>query len=293
LSSSPSARVLQQQQHLPQQRRQTRPYSRTAAAASNDDAPSQPYTDEASFVVPLFPLSKTIKLPGDDLTLNLYEERYLALADWIMDATRNDDDDDNNNTESLLPTTEDPPVGLFGALYAADKPQMVSDRGWGPIVPMLRPGDVGVLVVLTQEPQDAMIPTAGSGERRRVRLQGTAVARFVIQEMLQNGHGNNNAKEASLPFMLARVRLYVDDDEEEEEAIPTGRRSPAGGGDRSPSTRLVACATSLGIPLRVVQRELVRFGEAASLTDVAARRAALVSRVHNPRAMGSSTTRLD
>jgi hypothetical protein len=53
--------------------------------------------------LPVFPLRKSIRLPTESLTLNLYEDRYIALSEFIL--------------EQKQP--------IFGALYSSDKPQIV------------------------------------------------------------------------------------------------------------------------------------------------------------------------
>ena len=65
--------------------------------------------------LPIFPLRKTARFPTDFLKLNLYEERYLALAERILQ---------ENGVEGCT----------FGALYTSNKAQVVSNKGCGPIV---------------------------------------------------------------------------------------------------------------------------------------------------------------
>jgi hypothetical protein len=167
--------------------------------------PEQEDNQQPSYIVPLFPLQKSIKLPGETLTLNLYEERYLAFADWILEQAEDSTNIHNPHTTKV-----------FGALYTADKPQIISQHGYGPIVPMIQTGDIGVLFSV-ETFQDSMVPTMGGIEqRRRIRIQGTGMIRFQVQEILSNGweeyHNDTDHKKkrSSLPFILAKVTLYTD-----------------------------------------------------------------------------------
>jgi hypothetical protein len=145
--------------------------------ATNGDDPG----GEHSFILPVFPLRKSVRLPTETLTLNLYEDRYLAWAEFVESDQR-----------------------LFGALFSSDKPQVVK-RGVGDIVPMIEPGDIGVICVL-DDSEDALIPTQGASPRRRIRLVGTGAGRFQIQRILHNGYGDG-----SLPFIVVEAILLSDD----------------------------------------------------------------------------------
>jgi hypothetical protein len=67
------------------------------------------------------------------------------------------------------------------------------------IVPMLQPGDVGVICVL-EDSEEAHIPTQGAAPRRRIRLVGTGAGRFRIKKILHNGYGDD-----SLPFIIVEA----------------------------------------------------------------------------------------
>lgn len=89
--------------------------------AENDDKANKGET--SSFILPIFPLRKSIKLPGETLTLNLYEERYLAMAEWILLGTTGaissrivDTRTNSKSNASSLSSSM-----MFGALYASDK----------------------------------------------------------------------------------------------------------------------------------------------------------------------------
>lgn len=113
--------------------------------------------------LPIFPLRKQVLLPGETLTLNLYEERYLKLSESVLSAKNRQ----------------------FGAVYGTHKPQMVR-RGTGAVVPMLQPGDVGVLCQVMNV-EDALVPTRGGSRRRRIRFEATAVGVFNIERIIDSG----------------------------------------------------------------------------------------------------------
>lgn len=143
--------------------------------------------------IPVFPLRKTVRLPTETLTLNLYEERYIALAEYVLKQPKE--------------------RRMFGAIYASNKPQIVGEGGKGPIVPILEEGDVGV-VFLVQHSEEGLINTLGSEPRRRIRLVGVGALRFVILKILQNGYKQSQAGgqvgTSNLPFIMAEAAMPVD-----------------------------------------------------------------------------------
>lgn len=115
--------------------------------------------------IPIFPLRKFPRLPTDRLTLNLYEERYLQMAEFILSST--------------------PPY--FGAIYVAGKPQLVSSGGRGPIVPILQSGDIGTLFRVCDS-EENMVPTIGNQiVRRRIKLNAIGISRFRIVSIVSDG----------------------------------------------------------------------------------------------------------
>ncbi|KAL7572837.1 hypothetical protein ACA910_014691 [Epithemia clementina (nom. ined.)] len=142
--------------------------------------------------LPIFPLRKSVRFPTDSLTLNLYEPRYLDMAEYILQ--END--------------------GIFGALYISNKAHVVQENGCGPIVPLLQSGDVGT-VFQVQFHEEAMIPTIGGEQRRRIRLESTGIMRFQIQSILQNGFSSSSSSSSSKmnrdSFILAEALCYSDD----------------------------------------------------------------------------------
>jgi len=155
-----------------------------------------------SLVLPIFPLRKTVRLPTERLTLNLYEERYLELAEYVLSSQ-------NNSNQYLC-----------GALYASDQPQMIKGGGSSsPIVPMVTPGQVGVVCWVHQHCADDIPTVGGEVVRPRIRLELIALRRFEITKVLHNGFGGgcavdeSNENETPLPFILAETQLIQDDDD--------------------------------------------------------------------------------
>jgi len=163
-------------------------------------------TESRLLVLPIFPLRKTVRLPTELLTLNLYEERYLKLAEYVLSLSSQ-----NNNTPYLC-----------GALYASDQPQMIKGGGRSsPIVPMVTPGQVGVVCWVHQHSADDIPTVGGKAVRPRIRLELVALQRFEITKVLHNGFGGGCAvvaddegenNETPLPFILAETKLIHDDD---------------------------------------------------------------------------------
>lgn len=168
-------------------------------------APSALPTNDDSILLPIFPLRKKVRLPTESLILNLYEERYLRMAEYILQS------DDR----------------IFGALFAAHKPYIVA-RGTGPVVPMVEAGDIGVLCVL-DESEEAAIPTLGGcTTRRRIKLEATAATRFQIHRILHNGYdaevSNIATKECSpLPFILVEAKVKIDRSDDAAATFPIAR----------------------------------------------------------------------
>eukprot|EP00980_Cylindrotheca_fusiformis_P015449 scaffold4343_cov144-Cylindrotheca_fusiformis.AAC.27 len=135
---------------------------------------------------PVFPLRKSVLLPTETLKLNLYEPRYLAMSEHILEQ-------------------DDP---LFGALYASEKPQIVKG-GKGPIIPMLDVGDIGV-VCFVKDWEEGTVPTQDpSFTRRRIRLNALAVSRFRIEEIVCDGAASARLDDPS--FILVRASIVTDE----------------------------------------------------------------------------------
>lgn len=181
--------------------------------------------------IPIFPLRKAVRLPTDRLQLNLYEERYLAMSEYIL----LDDDQNNNEKSSGHPPA---PKRIFGTIYSSDKPQLVRNAR-GPMVPILSIGDVGAIFYV-QDFEEGMIPTADpSFTRRRIRLNAMGVARFRIENILHDGCGggtypsteqemidHDDENGGPLPFILVEASwiqdnksFSVDDDASENKRL--------------------------------------------------------------------------
>ena len=154
---------------------------RTYSVALSKQLASRKKDNTEPVVLPIFPLRKKIRLPTESLTLNLYEERYLRMSEYILKQN----------------------VPIFGTIYSSNKPQIVRNIT-GPIVPVFSEGDVGVLCIL-ENSEEALIPTRGGDERRRIRLVARGAVRFEVVEIVDDGIGSDDS------FILAQVELLFDD----------------------------------------------------------------------------------
>ena len=145
--------------------------------------------EDSSFRLPVFPLRKTVRFPTDRLTLNLYEERYLQMSEFILSQ----------------------PTKVFGAFYSSESPQFVVSAMDGPIVPLIEPGDIGV-VCHVQKSSDDMIPTRSGDTRRRIRLDTLAVARFQVERVVEDGCCMVRNSENKLPFIMVDASWIRDQD---------------------------------------------------------------------------------
>jgi hypothetical protein len=182
--------------------------------------------------LPLFPLRKRVRFPTDQLTLNLYEDRYLQMSEYILFRQNNQEQRTPQSASSS--SSNSIPFPLFGVIYSSDKAQLIAKGGSSPIVPMLDPGDVGVICVV-QDWIDGMVPTgmmssssssslsATPSLRRRMRLNALAIGRFSIERIVQDGTGCSLSAKAKdddddeseldgiLPFILADTKVLIDD----------------------------------------------------------------------------------
>lgn len=138
--------------------------------------------------IPIFPLRKKVRFPTEPLILNLYDERYLSMAENIQLSTHK----------------------MFGAIFAANMYHVVP-QGKGPVVPIAGKGDVGVLFLLDdlseRAANDVQIPTHGGTTRRRIRLESKAVARFEVSHICHNGYRESEEGQPLVPFIVADVKL--------------------------------------------------------------------------------------
>jgi hypothetical protein len=167
-------------------------FRRTRLSLSAVSQQSSDAEKNAIIVLPIFPLQKRVILPTEQITLNLYEERYLQMAEHVL----NPPEKNQRN--------------LFGAVYASHKPQVVKGGGDGPIVPMMEPGDVGCLCCVLDS-EEAFIPTVGGTPRRRIRLTGRGAVSLRINRILCNGYGGGDSCSNPVPYILAEVEpLLID-----------------------------------------------------------------------------------
>jgi hypothetical protein len=158
-------------------------------------------TPDHTAIIPIFPLRQRGLLePGETLVLNLYEERYIRLAEQFLRL------DNNNNRNDRTPR-------WIGAVPANTKPQILP-RGGGPIVPLLDPGDVGVICSVEEA-------TELFHQRRTIRLRCVAQRRIGLTEICSDGTAtvtsssvsspddDNNNTDLLLPYITARYRLLA------------------------------------------------------------------------------------
>lgn len=153
---------------------------------------------QTKLIIPIFPLTKRVKVPTESIQLRLWEPRYLELVEYIR-----------NTNHSL---------DLFGSIYSAHKPQFVDERT---ITPILAPGDVGVLchALRYQDTDDLYKPSDYIDEgvsssyddkdkRRIIQLDCKASTRFRVEKILQSGFGDSPQ---SLSFILVEASTFNDD----------------------------------------------------------------------------------
>ena len=146
------------------------------------------FDDTILLHLPIFPLRKKVRFPTDKMNLNLYEPRYLALAERVLEQEQR----------------------IYGAIYCSQKPQMVSYGGLNPITPIVEPGDVGLLC----EVYSSSTRPKTKEQKRRIQLSARGVGRFRIQKVLQKGYSFNDAQdmgEDNLPYIVVEACLLKDD----------------------------------------------------------------------------------
>ena len=168
---------------------------------------SNPSAPAALIRIPVFPLRKSIRLITDRLTLHLYEERYLAMCDYMIQQSHRPN---NSNQQHPL---------VFGALYVSDKPQLVK-RGLGPVVPMLDVGDIGVVCLVHEWEEGQISIDNQSSWKRRITLNAIAATRFRIERIIHDGLGGGARSSEQFakpsPFLFVEASLIRDKTESEE-----------------------------------------------------------------------------
>ena len=186
---------------------------------NNDHSSSHETIDRRDVfeTLPIFPLRKSVKFPTERLTLNLYEERFLALADFILEGKVDQYQHQMKQTEAINSIDEKKEENLvFGALYCSAKPQMVVN-GIEPITPIIEVGDIGTLFSLLyyiEEKQESTLQGLDSGRGRKIKLHGIGIGRFRVEEIRHNGYGGGEAmKDLSckpLPFIVVKASKFDD-----------------------------------------------------------------------------------
>ena len=156
--------------------------------------------------LPIFPLRKKVRFPTDKMNLNLYEPRYLALAERVLEQEQ----------------------AIYGAIYCSQKPQMVSYGGLDPITPIVEPGDVGLLCEVyssnTRPSKDTGSIEDGNQlmddqrntkeQKRRIQLSARGVGRFRIEKVLKKGYSLNGAQDIGnddIPYIVVEASLLKDE----------------------------------------------------------------------------------
>jgi len=168
---------------------------------------------QTKLIIPIFPLTKRVKLPTESIKLRLWEPRYLKLVEYMR----------NNN----------PNIDYFGSVYSSHKAQFVGSEY---ITPILEPGDVGALCqvlkhqdsweqyefdVLKPMEEEEEADTASALDekkdaRRIVQLDCIISTRFRIDKILQSGFDDSPY---AYPFILVEASTFHDDDIESEETL--------------------------------------------------------------------------
>ena len=168
--------------------------------------------------IPIFPLRKTVKLPTDNITLNLYETRYIQMVEEAVLNQNNNYCNHNNNNNTATGTTaatsstwnDDNSVQdcrpscipLFGAIYTTDLPHIVvpptattisqnnpttgnftKDKNTY-IVPILEPNMIGSVFIVTNHTTTMLQQQYG---RKVIQLNATAILRFRIIKIIHTG----------------------------------------------------------------------------------------------------------
>ncbi len=138
--------------------------------------------------IPIFPLRKTVKLPGDNITLNLYEPRYRQMVEEaILCDTAGSPCENADHCHQSIP--------MFGAIYTTNLPHIVvptsssqgTDDDTTYIVPILEPNMVGSLFIVTNHTKTIQ----HQPPRKVIRLNATVILRFRIVEIIHTGGYDN------------------------------------------------------------------------------------------------------
>jgi hypothetical protein len=154
---------------------------------------SSPNHSSEHMILPIFPLRKTVKVPTDSIQLTLWEQRYLALARYVLN--------------------QDRACSMFGALYCSHK-SYISKGGDGPLTPLIDVGDVGVVCCVQKrsifkDGTEIGIEFKDDDHVDKIQLIGLAVGRFQVEKILSNGFDTDKYH---LPFILVEASRIDDED---------------------------------------------------------------------------------
>jgi hypothetical protein len=233
--------------------------------------------DQERFLLPVFPLRKSVRLPTESIILNLFESRYLAMAEFVLQHPTSLSAWDSTIGASCflslrIPAFESSVRGqeniqqrnrpLFGALFSADMPHVVRGDRTRPPVPIASPGDIGVVFEVSESQED-MIPTLNGECRRRIRLCATSLHRFSVEQILHDGYSD-----CSLPFMVVLASSlwdYAAQPQEYSVQLDSINRDPSS--TILPSADSAEGGSGLGAGAGSRQQEMPSFKEAAETLE--------------------------
>jgi hypothetical protein len=170
--------------------------------------------------IPIFPLRKMVKLPTDNITLNLYESRYIQMMEEAV-LKRFAGTNTSISSNQYLPS-----IPLFGAMYTTHIPHIVvtAPKTTGPsiptadventnvyIVPIIEPDMFGSLFVVTNH-----TTTIRQNKSKVIQLNATALLRFRIVKVIHTGGYDDLAfpdmesqrtDNQNVPYIVAQVQL--------------------------------------------------------------------------------------
>jgi Lon protease-like protein len=153
--------------------------------------------DEVSFYLPIFPTRKSVTLPTGELSLNLFEPRYLSLFN-----------------DGVLPQVNG---STFGAIHSASSsyehvmiPSADPDNLPDICVPKVPVNAIGTLC----ETITHTTSMSRDGKRAMLRVKGRGVDRFRVEEVVSNGYdyyfGRGGRKQK--PYIVCRCSIYCDEE---------------------------------------------------------------------------------
>ena len=151
---------------------------------------------EESFYLPIFPTRKSVTLPTGEISLNLFEPRYLSLF-----------------RDGVLPQLN----ATFGVIHSASSsfehvmipsadPENLPDM----LVPKIPIKTIGTICETTTHTTSM----SRDGTKAMLRVKGRGVDRFKVEEVVSNGYdyfiGRGGMQQK--PFIVCRCSMYCDDE---------------------------------------------------------------------------------